>query len=163
MNYKSLFATGSISFLLLVLVASLATASNSGSIWTTTSSCFDPVDANHYAVGEVVYLHGSNFDANTSLGWDITGNPGGSSCPYPNSTDRTVASGIIITNSSGAFCFAAHNITSFECGEYQATVDKNKHDNYRIDNVPLVPEFSLTIGILTILAASTAFFIIRRK
>ena len=142
--------------LLIAIVPAFASAAN-GAIWTTTDSCGDPQNANHYLAGDVVYINGDNFNAG-SYPWDITGLPGGASCD----PSTTVASGNVSVNASGAFCFAAYTVANDDCGEYKATAD-NKHDNYRVDKTPVVPEFGMIVGLTTILGALLAFMLIRRN
>jgi len=71
-----------------------------GAIWTTLNNCGTPEqDINHYYVGEIVYINGSNFVAGI-YDWAITGQPGGASCD----PKITVASGTVtITNVSGVW------------------------------------------------------------
>lgn len=59
-------------------VSNMAQASGSGAIWTTRGSgtCVNPQDENHYSIGDVVVLHGKDFDPGQSLDWKITGKPG---------------------------------------------------------------------------------------
>ena len=147
-------------FLALVLLLAILPAfvsAGPGSIKTTTSACNSPVDENHYLIGETVYIHGSNF-ASSNYAWDITGQPGGASCD-PN---IAVALGNFNVNSSNDFCFPAYVIQNGDCGEYKVTFD-GKHDNYRVDDTPLVPEFGFVVGLATILGALTAFLVIRRN
>src|SRR3989344_3709465 len=136
-------------FVALLLVAVMPTIVSAvpGAIWTTTASCGeDPQNANHYAIGDVIYINGENFDEGNSS-WDITGQPGGASCD-PNTV---VASGVVSVGESGSFCFEAYTVANDDCGEYKATAG-NKHDNYRVDeDVPVVPEFGLIAGLTTIL------------
>ncbi len=119
------------------LGASAATtiaAHGSGSIKTTTETCGAPgvVNSNHYAVGDTVYLRGSNFEAGAAFSWTIAGLPGGAS------TDpgETVASGDGTTDGAGAFCFAAYVILDGDGGEYTADVTQartsSKNDNYQV-------------------------------
>jgi hypothetical protein len=101
--------------------------SGSGAIWTTTGSCGDPQNVNHYIVGAVVYINGANFDPNEAFAWDITRVSG--SPPKP-----TVASGNNAADGSGAFCFAAYTIQSSDAGAtYQAGVGDVKSDNFRVE------------------------------
>lgn len=141
----------------LVLTLGFAVAEAQGSIWTTTSACGEIQNDNHYAVGEDVYIRGNNFGAST-YAWDITGQPGQASCD-PN---VPVASGNLVVDNSGAFCFKAYTVLEGDCGEYKANFD-NKHDNYRVEENNVVPEFKTTIGILTTLGALGVFFLVRRK
>jgi hypothetical protein len=100
--------------------------SGSGAIWTTTISCGDPQNVNQYAVGDVVYINGANFDPDEAFAWDITRVSGN---PKP-----TVASGNDSADGNGAFCFAAYTIQSSDSGEtYQATVGDVKSDNFRVE------------------------------
>jgi hypothetical protein len=139
-----------------LLALSLVSATQ-GSIKTTRANCVDPVNENHYVAGESVYIHGTNFASDT-YSWDITGQPGQASCD----PDQVVANGSFTVNSSGSFCFLAYNVSADDCGEYKATFD-NKHDNYHVDQGPVVPEFGLIAGVTTVLAAIGIFFYVRRK
>jgi len=101
--------------------------SGSGAIWTTNNSCGAPQNVNQYAVGDVVYINGDNFDADEAFAWDITRVSGG--MPKP-----TVALGNDAADGTGAFCFAAYTILSSDAGQtYQATVGDVKSDNFRVD------------------------------
>jgi hypothetical protein len=102
----------------------IAATGTTGAIWTTVNGCNTVQDANHYQVGDVVYVHYSNFDT----GWtfltvaQVDGNP------------KPVVEGprlVYLSESSG--CFAAHTIGSSEAGhEYKVTLG-SKSDNYRVD------------------------------
>lgn len=126
---------------------------NSGSIWTTRQGCETPQDENHYAQGEDIYIHGRNFDKEVYK-WDIEGQPGRAS----GDPKIIVANGSYQVNSTGDFCFYAYTVQEDDWGEYKVTFN-NKHDNYR---VPVVPEFGIIIGSLTIVGAVILFFIIRK-
>lgn len=143
--------------ILLVLMFSF-TSAGSGSVWTTLNDCgTEQQDVNHYLAGDDVYINGNNFNSG-NYDWDIKGLPGQASCDPAS----VVASGNVNVNSSGAFCFNAYTVLGDDCGEYKASVG-NKHDNYRVDETPLVPEFTLVIGIITIFGALIAFFVIRKN
>jgi hypothetical protein len=99
---------------------------NTGAIWTTSNTCGAPQNVNEYAVGETIYLNGSNFTAGESLPWDITRVSGGSEKP-------TVASGSLAVGSAGTFCISAYLIQASDAGfTYQATVGTVKSDNFRV-------------------------------
>lgn len=122
-------------FSLLVQQGKINVQADSGAIWTTNASCGAVgQDLNHFAKGQLIYVNGAGFDANQVLNWDITGNPGGSSCD-PN---QVVASGTITADSTGAFCFAAYTVAQDDCGEYKVNVG-NKGDNYRVDDDQISP------------------------
>ena len=132
---------------------------NSGSIWTTKNDCgTSQQDVNQYNIGEKVYINGDNFVGGTKA-WTITGQPGGASCDPA----TIVASGNYTIDSSGNFCFEAYTINLNDCGVYK--VDFNgKNDNYHINlDAPIVPEFGLIVGALTIFGAIGVFFVIRSK
>lgn len=97
-----------------------------GSIWTTNVSCGNPQDANHYKVGDHIFINYSGFAAG-STAWEIKGKPGGASGD-PNSV---VASGTenVVT---GSGCFDAYTVAGDDWGEYQVKMG-NKGDNYRVD------------------------------
>lgn len=139
---------------MLVLTLGLMSASQSGSIWTTTDSCGeDQQNVNEYFVGQIVYINGANFNPGT-YDWDIS-KVSGSEKPQ-------IASGSVTPDTNGNFCFAAHTIQEGESGVYQAKVDGNKNDNYHVGSI-IVPEFGTTVGILTTLGALGVFFLVRRK
>ena len=126
---------------------------NSGSIWTTTGTCGDPQNENHYNISDKVFINGANFCPGT-YDWEIKGQPGNASC-NPN---IVVASGSnYVVDASGAFCFEAYTVQNNNCGEYKAYFD-GKHDNYNV-----VPEFGTMVGILTALGALGVFFLVRKK
>jgi len=145
--------------LALMLVSAVSVVSAvSGSIWTTSNQCGnDQQDVNQYSIGEKVYINGANF-AEGSYDWSVKGQPGGASCD----PSVVVASGSSGVDSSGAFCFEAYKVKNNDCGEYKVDFG-NKKDNYHVNNVPLIPEFGLTIGVLTLLSAVGIFFFVRRK
>ena len=65
---KSHFSVFLVLSVFLFTLSAVFAQGNSGAIWTTKGDCGDETqDANHYAIGEVVYINGSNFDANTHL------------------------------------------------------------------------------------------------
>jgi len=102
---------------------------NSGAIWTTRNDCGTAQqNVNLFNVGETVYINGDNFDPNTAYPWNIIGQPGGAS----GDPGQIVASGILTTNSLGAFCINAYTIAADDWGTYNVTVG-NKGDNYRVN------------------------------
>ncbi len=130
-------------FFLILLSGTLVFAQNSGAIWTTESACGDETqDQNHYAIGEIVYVNGSNFDPNTEYDWKIEGQPGGASCD----PGIVVASGTILTDENGDFCFDAYTVQNDDCGEYKVNVG-NKGDNYRVDGNPSIDVEKSTNGV----------------
>ncbi|MDP3026947.1 MAG: hypothetical protein Q8N63_04515 [Nanoarchaeota archaeon] len=131
----------------------IAPNGNSGSIWTTRTSCDTPQDANQYVVGEEVYIHGSNF-APATYAWNIIG--------VPENQNTNVASGSQVVTSTAEFCFYAYTIQLGDDGVYKAYVG-DKSDNYIIQNPHVIPEFGTMVGILTALSAVGTFFIVRRK
>ncbi len=145
---------------MLVLALGFASAVD---IKTSTSPCGEIVNENHYVEGETVYVQVIDFYADTEYPWDITGLPGGASCD----SNVIVASGDKTTDNEGNLCFAAYTILEGDCGEYKVTFGEKspmkKTDNYRIGEVPMVPEFGTTIGIATALGALGVFFLVRRK
>jgi hypothetical protein len=104
---------------------------NSGAIWTRYS-CDNPQDANHYAIGQDVFVKGEGFDSQETFDvWD-TGQPGGASCD-PN---IEVSRKSVTTDNNGSFCVNLYTVKPDDCGEY--TVDTShvggsKNDNYRIE------------------------------
>lgn len=130
---------------------------NSGSIQTTRSDCGENVqNENHYLIGEDVYIKGKNFNPGI-YNWEINGQ-GNSSCDF----NKTIISGIYNVNNSGEFCFNAYTIKEDDCNGYKAYFN-GKQDNYRVEQVPLVPEFGIVIGFATLLGAFGVFFVIRKK
>jgi hypothetical protein len=111
----------------MVSVQSVFAQPPTGAIWTTTGSCGDPQNVNHYTTGDHVYINGANF-APGDYAWDITGQPGGAS----NHPNIVVASGNITVDQSGAFCFMAYIIGPTDGGTYRANLG-GKNDNYRVD------------------------------
>ena len=139
---------------MLILTLGLV-AAYPGSIKTTTSPCNAVVNENHYTQGEIIYIHGSNFNPG-DYNWDIIGQPG--SCD----SSSSVASGSINVDNSGSFCFnTSYIVQSDDCGVYKANIG-TKQDPYTIESIN-VPEFGTTIGIATALGALGVFFLVRRK
>jgi hypothetical protein len=104
---------------------------NSGAIWTTRQcEPAAPQNANHYAIGEMVYINGAGFAPNESLDWFVRGNPGGSSAD----PDIIVASGNGSASATGSFCFPAYLVQADDDGEYRANVN-GKNDNYRVSGI----------------------------
>ena len=101
-------------------------AGNEGSIWTTVNGC-GTQDANHYKVGDVVYVHYSNFSTGlTTLTIDQTnGNPK-PTVEGPRS--------VYLSQSNG--CFAAHTIGESESGHEFKVSFGSKSDNYGVDSQP---------------------------
>jgi hypothetical protein len=142
----------------IMLLALASVSAASGSIWTTLNDCgASQQDINHYAIGDNVFVNGNNFDAG-AYSWSVKGQPGQASCD-PNAV---VANGTLVVGQSGAFCFNAYTVQANDCGEYKVDFG-NKNDNYRVDDVPSVPEFGMFAASLTILGALGAFFLLRRK
>ena len=109
-----------------------AAIAGSGAIWTTRSGCgSQEQDANHFDIGDHIYINGSGFDVTTTYSWSIKGKPGGASCD----PGLQVAGGSYQTDSSGAFCFSAYTVHADDCGEYQVKFG-TKGDNYQVDGVP---------------------------
>ena len=146
---KSLIAI--VFILLLVALPVMVSADNPGSIKTSRNDCNNPVNENHYIIGDVVYVRGENFDSN-SYNWEIT---------KPNGSGQ-VANGTIAVNSSASFCFEAYTVQPQDSGEYKVTFG-NKRDNYHVDETSIVPEFGMIISLATILGAVAAFMVIRRR
>jgi hypothetical protein len=146
-------------FLIMAIFAtSLVAATNPGSIWTTKNDCGDASqDVNHYAIGDVVYINGANFNPDT-YSWDITGQPGGASCD-PN---IVVVSGNETVDANGNFCFAAYTVQNDDCGEYKAHFN-NKQDNYRVDDDNQIPEFGVIGAALGATVAVAGFLILRKR
>ncbi|MEK6918359.1 MAG: hypothetical protein AABW51_05420 [Nanoarchaeota archaeon] len=144
---------------LLILSLSLVLANNSGAIWTTKNDCGNQTqNVNQYAKGEKVYINGNNFEPG-NYEWSITGLNGGASCD-PNTK---VINGTYGVGDSKKFCFEAYTVNLDDCGEYKASFG-GKKDNYRVDlDAPVVPEFGVIIGGLTILSAIGVFFMVRRR
>jgi hypothetical protein len=154
---KKLFAIILLSILCLSLVLAINTPENSRNIWTTKNACGNVTqDVNQFALGDKVYINGKNFDP-ISYNWFIRGYAQGSSCD----PDINVSSGSYTVDKSGQFCFEAYIVNRDDCGQYKVRLGDNV-DNYNV-NVPIVPEFGVIIGALTILGAVGTFFIIRRR
>ena len=130
--YRFSYVTGMILIIVSMMLSLNSTdpalaAGNPGTLWTTTVACgLDPVDSNHFAVGENIYLHLRGFEPNTSQDWSITGTPG--SCD----SQIAVASGTANFDANGDACFLAYTVLPNDCGTYQVKVG-TKGDNYRVD------------------------------
>lgn len=92
-----------------------------GSIWTTNGSCGAPQNANHYAIGENVYIHGQNFDIG-AYNWDIT---------PPGNNATSVANGVFNATNTSEFCFLAYTIQPGDSGVYKVDLG-GKNDNYSV-------------------------------
>jgi len=114
--------------------ASPTLAKPAGSIWTTNETCesLAAQNENHYAVGDVVYLRGSNFAASSPFSWTVTGKPGGAS----GDPNQDVAVGDSISGADGAFCVAAYTVAVGDWGEYSVMVEQGstrKNDNFSVE------------------------------
>lgn len=140
--------------LLIISITGMVSARvNSGAIWTTKESCDTPQDANQYFVGEKVYIHGSNF-APATYNWNIFAVP---------EKDPAIASGSYNVTSNEEFCFYAYTIQPEDNGVYKTYLGDVKSDNYHIATTPIVPEFGLFVGALTVMGAVGVFFFVRRQ
>lgn len=113
----------------------------SGAIWTTTGSCGDPQNVNHYEVGQTVYVNGSGFDANTSYTWEIKD---------PGANGAQIASGPVQSDANGNLCAEALFLEDEHLGgPYQAQLVgvSTKNDNFS------VVEGTQSNGTLTIVKA----------
>jgi hypothetical protein len=142
---------------LLLLAASVfssteTSAHGPGAIWTTTSSCGDPQNVNHYEVGDTVYINGAGFTRHDggSISWSITGQPGQAS----SDPGIVVASGNASVDGDGAFCFAAYVVQPGDDGEYKAEAD-GKHDNYRVKGEATPTATATAIATATATATGT--------
>jgi len=157
MKTKYLFVIG---IFILLSIMPFALAGNSGSIWTTTNQCGeDKQDVNHYGVGDIVYINGANFDEE-NYDWEIIGLGGSENSGASCDPNLVVASGSEYVGEVGDVCFAAYVVENDDCGEYKVSFN-NKKDNYRVDT-PVVPEFGLILGLMTLLASAGVFFFVRR-
>ena len=105
----------------------------SGRIWTTTDACgLDPVDANHYKIGDGVFINGKGFEAGEVHEWYIVGKPGGAS----GDPGIKVAQGTKTADDRGRYCFNAYTVKPDDWGEYQVKMVGVKGDNYRVAGVP---------------------------
>lgn len=122
-----LAALAILSLMFSLVSGSLAYAvANPGAIWTTTGSCGDPQNINQYAVGESIYINGSNFTAG-NYAWSIE-NANGS---------KVIASGNTTVGTSGNVCFLAKTLTASDIGgPYKAGVGTVKNDNFRVVDGP---------------------------
>jgi len=128
------------SMMLSLAVKPAMAQSTEGSMWTTTDTCGDPQNINHYVVGAVVYINYRGLEAGT-YNWTITQTDGN---PKP-----TVASGSRVVDAGGLGCFAAHTIQPAEA-EHGYTVDMGQglNDNYRVEPyTPPVVSIDLTKAI----------------
>jgi len=94
---------------------------DSGSIWTTDKCGSGKKDVNEYAIGDKVYVNGTNFNKDTKYEWTIKSNPGG----------ITVASNHIHTGDSTSFCFEAYTVKVGDSGVYKVELG-GKNDNYQV-------------------------------
>jgi len=117
-----------VSLVLSVLPIAPAAAQASGAIWTTSGTCNNPQDKNHYTYGDPIVINGENFDPGT-YDWQIKGTPGSAD---PN---IVVASGQISPDENGEFCFSEYNVQPDDAGEYKVKVG-SKGDNYRVVGDP---------------------------
>lgn len=101
--------------------------SNPGAVWTTTGSCGEPQDTNHYQIGDHVFINYAGFSAGNKS-WEIKGNSGGAS----GDPNIVVSSGTETVDESGAGCFDAYTVATDDWGEYQVKFG-TKGDNYRVD------------------------------
>lgn len=116
-------------FFIVFVNANAAAGGNSGAIWTTRGDCGEETqDANHYEIGEHIFINGHQFDPG-DYEWEIKGLPGNASCD----PGAVVASGTftITEADEGKFCFDAYTVAEDDCGEYQVKFG-NKGDNYRV-------------------------------
>jgi hypothetical protein len=109
-----------------------------GSIWTTDDPCSSQAaqNTNTYAAGDTVYVRGDGFAASATIGWTITGKPGGAS----GDPDLVVASGSSATDGTGAFCLEAYVVAADDWGVYSVDVTQgrtSKNDNYNVDATTL--------------------------
>ena len=153
---------------LLVLSISMISAvptcnPDKGSIWTTRGGCADQEHgANQYVTGEKIYINGKKFECPT-YNWSITGQPGDAS----KDPGIVVASGNKTINSDGSFCIEAYTVQADDGGTYSVNFGV-KNNNYRANEepndedggVPLVPEFNVYAGTLTLVSALGLFFIV---
>ena len=160
---KKTFVLGLFALLLVSMVAMVSATlhvcnANEGTIWTTNNDCGNVTqDVNLYGVGEKVFINGKDFDC-LNYNWTITGQPGGAS----EDPGIVIAFGSKTVNPDGSFCFEAYTIQSDDGGVYKVDFGK-KNDNYHVDRTPLVPEFGLFAGVLTLVSAVGLFFVVRRK
>jgi hypothetical protein len=109
-----------------------------GSIWTTDDPCSSQAaqNTNSYAAGDTVYVRGDGFAASATIGWTITGKPGGAS----GDPNLVVASGTSATDGTGAFCLEAYVVAADDWGVYSVDVTQGnakKNDNYNVDATTL--------------------------
>jgi hypothetical protein len=119
---------------------------NSGAIWTRYS-CDNPQDANHYSIGQDVFVKGEGFDSQETFDVFDTGQPGGAS----GDPNIEVARKSVTTDGEGSFCIDLYKVKPDDWGEY--TVDTShvggsKNDNYRVEGVAATntptPRFTAT-------------------
>lgn len=144
---------------LFLLVTISAVSANSGAIWTTGNDCGNKTqNVNHYNIGDKVYINSKHFAVGGENSWTITGQPGNASCD----PGKVVASGSYSVGPSGNFCFEAYTIQNDDCGEYKVDFG-DKKDNYRINEPPIIPEFGIAAGMLTLASSIVILFFVRRK
>lgn len=96
---------------------------NSGAVWTTTGSCGEPQNINHYEVGETVYINGSGFDADTEYDWVIK---------EPGNNGDILADGSESTDSEGDVCFSALLLLESHVGGPYNAKYNDKNDNFSV-------------------------------
>ena len=116
-----------ISAVVLAQAAQPAAAQQSiGTFWTTTNSCGDPQNTNHYKVYDEVFINYANLTPSTLFNWTITQVDG--------SVKPQVASGSVTTSATGAGCFSAYVIQPADAGhEFTVDMGQGHNDNYQVD------------------------------
>ncbi len=147
-------------FLLAVLVSAtvLAIGFASADCIQNTTTVFGTVYVGNTASGvngaQVNVTCNSNEQdsvTNSSGGYDVNFGP---SCNVGSTVTVTAQSGSSTGQNASTVTFLTFVPTGEICGI---------NLNVAIVNVPLVPEFGLTMGIMTVLSAITAFFVIKRR
>jgi hypothetical protein len=136
---------------MLLAIATMAAAQNTGAIWTTTQDGTAQNGNVAYPLKADVYLKGSGYDANTTLYVRVIA-PGGNILS-PND-------GVVVTDANGEFgqvqiisLTGVFADTTNDGGEYRVLVDSNtsfrgaKNDNFKVDEddeVVLPPQGLIT-------------------
>jgi hypothetical protein len=114
-------------------------------VWTTIGGCGENFESNSYVPGEEVWINGQDFIPGTYF-WDVLGQP-------LNSCDSgiSLASGDIVVDASGKFCFNTHYIIqNDDCGKYSIGVDGNGNNvnNYYTIEETQTTDSTIIAGII---------------
>lgn len=112
--------------LAVVLANTGGVSAASGAIWTTTGTCGNPQNINHYEVGQTVFINGSGFSTSTPFTWEIK---------EPGAGGAAIASGSDSTDENGDLCLEALTLEEQHLGgpyQTQVSLDGAKNDNFSV-------------------------------